>query len=149
MSTPITSSSSPHSTAIQPGEKFTVWPDPTGRLGVARLWPHLLDFLQTDGALPAGWQTHVPSFDEATLLLVFKVHPHIMTGDEFTARWACVKDYVRTHLQTISPRAQVAFGLYPHDDRQALQLLSDLSASTAAPDALALPPLYAPEEPAP
>ena len=63
------------------GEKFTVWPDPTGRLGVARLWPHLLDFLQTDGVLPANWQASMATFDEATLLLVFQVHPRIMTGN--------------------------------------------------------------------
>ncbi len=135
--------------AISPGERFTVWPDPTGRLGVARLWPHLLDFLQTDGELPTDWQTHMLSFDEGTLLRVFKVHPHIMTGNQFTVQWNRVKDCVRAQLQAISPRAQVAFGLYPHDDEQAIQLLADLCAPIPTPDALALPPLYAPEEPAP
>lgn len=128
------------------GEKFTVWPDPTGRLGVARLWPHLLDFLQTDGVLPANWQAPMATFDEATLLLVFQVHPHIMTGNQFTEQWNGVKDCVRTHLQAVNPCAQVAFGLYPHDDRQALQLLAELSPHSLEPDALALPPLYAPEE---
>ena len=86
------------------------------------------------------------TFDEATLLLVFQVHPHIMTGNQFTAQWNGVKDCVRTHLQAVNPCAQVAFGLYPHDDRQALQLLADLSLHSPEPDALALPPLYAPEE---
>ena len=132
-----------------PGEKFLIWPDPTGRLGVERLWPHLLDFLQTDRVLPPNWQAHVPTFSEDVLLRVFKVHPHLMTGNEFIAQWNTVKDCVRTHLQTINPCAQVAFGLYPHDDEQALQLLAQLSATLHAPDALALPPLHVPEEPAP
>ena len=70
----------------------------------------------------------------------------IMTGNQFTEQWNGVKDCVRTHLQAVNPCAQVAFGLYPHDDGQALQLLADLSLHSPEPDALALPPLYTPEE---
>ena len=126
------------------GEKFYIWPDPTGRLGDSRLWPHFIDFLCNNGTYPLDWERGVESLSESQLLRAFSsVRRLFFQPVNVDGQWAVALEFVRTRLQTINPNASIAFCLHPHDDRAALTLLKRLNLGEEHhdPTSLALPSL--------
>lgn len=110
-----------------PGEKFYIWPDPTGRLGDARLWPHIYDFLCHE-EFPPNWMESIASFNESQLVRAFDIDHKMLVSMYVHENWPLVLDAVRRALCSISMHAQMAFLVHPSNDRQALALLARLNA---------------------
>ena len=108
------------------GERFTVWPDPTGRLGLSRLWPHLYDYLSTSESFPPGWMESIGQFNDAQLIRAFDISHGVFASPYAREHWPEVLRAVRSVLCCVSPRAQLAFLRYPNNDRQALLVLDSL-----------------------
>ena len=125
------------------GEKFYIWPDPTGRLGDSRLWPHFIDFLSNRLGYPADWEIGIASLNESQLLRAFDVRALYFQPPEVSPQWAVALALVRIRLQTLNPNAAIAFCLHPNNDRAALTLLKRLNLGEEHhdPTSLALPSL--------
>lgn len=109
-----------------PGEKFYIWPDPTGRLGDARLWPHLYDFLCHE-EFPPNWMESIATFNEFQLVRAFAIDHKMFAPTYVHENWPLVLDAVRRALCSISMNARMAFLVHPNSDRQALNLLGRLN----------------------
>lgn len=120
------------------GEEFHIWPDPTGRLGDARLWPHLIDFL-CHGRFPPNWEQSIESFNELQLLRAFDVRALFFQPPEVPEQWAMVLAVVRVRLQSLNPNAAIAFCMHPKNDSSALALLKQLEKEPAPMETIALP----------
>ena len=122
-------------------EESHTWPDPTGRLGDSRLWPHFIDVLCNSGTYPLNWKRGIESLSESQLLRAFSsVRRLFFQPLNVDGQWAVALEFVRTHLQTINPSASIAFGMHPRDDSAALLLLKQLSSATMPVDIIPLPP---------
>lgn len=114
-----------------------VWPDSTGTVGDEQLWTHFIDVLCTSGSYPSGWEQSVESLSEAQLLLAFNTQL-LFVQPIVHEQWPVALAFVRTRLQAINPTARIAFTFYPENDRDALECLRTLSASSLL-DELPLP----------
>ena len=126
-----------------PGEKFYIWPDPTGRLGEARLWPHIYDFLCHE-EFPPNWMESIGSFNESQLVRAFEIRHKMFVSIYVHENWPLVLDAVRRALCSISRNATMAFLMYPNDDASALLLLDQLNRGEAqlSSESFALPDLH-------
>ena len=120
------------------GEQFHIWPDPTGRLGDSRLWPHFIDFLCHRG-YPADWELGLASLNESQLLRAFDVRALYFHPPEVHVQWTAALALVRIRLQALNPNAAIAFCLHPNNDQAALVQMRKLGNTPVSLDILTLP----------
>lgn len=126
---------------IAKGEKFHIWPDPTGRLGDARLWSHFYCFLSESEVFPSNWMQLIPTLNESQLVRAFAQQHPAFASMFARENWPLVLNAVRQALCAKSLNATMAFLVYPAEDAKALDLLNLLNRSAAgiSAECLAIP----------